>query len=199
LPVCSTLGLSKLPDVHHVLESDLLGAGVPPVIRRKFVEAATLVPRPALVGSGAPGSAKKAFVPLPFPDFTKVSSAVFDGHAEKLAASFMRWLGYGDAQTNGGVHAPDRGIDIVSAKGVAQVKANFRGTVKRAALAQLVGDASVERFKTKDLLFFAVSYAPDATSFAQEQAGRPVMLFTFDSAGVVKPLNAAAQKRCHTA
>ena len=200
LPVCTSLGLAKLPDVHHVLESDLLGVGVPPVARRKFVEAAALVPHLAPVGSGMPqASARKAFAPLPFPDFTKVSSAAFDGHAEKLAASFMRWLGYGDAQTNGGVHTPDRGIDVVSKKGVAQVKANFRSTVKRAALAQLVGDASVERFKTKDLLFFAVSYAPDATSFAQEQAGRPIMLFTFDSDGVVKPHNAAAQKRCQAA
>lgn len=199
LPVCPSLGLAKLPDVHHVREADLLSVGVPPVVRRKFVEAAALVPRPAPVGASTPASAKKAFVPLPFPDFTKVSSAVFDGHAEKLAASYMRWLGYMDAQTNGGVHTPDRGLDVISSRAVAQVKANFRGSVKRAALAQLVGDASVERFKSKDLLFFAVSYAPDATSFAQEQAGRAIMLFTFDSSGVVKPLNTAAVQRARAA
>ena len=188
LHVCPSLGLAKLQDVHHVRESDLLSAGVPPVARRKFVEAAALVPRPATVGAATHPAGKKAFVALPFPDFTRVSSAVFDGHAEQLAASYMRWLGYADAQTNGGIHTPDRGIDVISSRAVAQVKANFRGTVKRAALAQLVSDASVERHRSKDLLFFAVSYAPDATSFAQEHAGRAIKLFTFDSSGTVRPL-----------
>ena len=194
LPVCGQLGLTALSDVQLVLESDLAGVGVPPVSRRKFMEAAALVPRS--VSTGTTGSGKKQpFVAMPFPQFTESSSAIFDGHAEKLAVSYMKWLGYNDARTNGTVHAKDRGIDVISTNGVAQVKANFRGDVKRNAVSQLIGDASVPAYSKRDLLFFAVSYAQDATSFVQELNGRGVMLFTFDGAGKVKPLNAQAVQK----
>ena len=136
-----------------------------------------------------------AFVAMPFPQFTESSSAIFDGHAEKLAASYMKWLGYSDARTNGAVHSKDRGIDVISTNGVAQVKANFRGDVKRNAVSQLIGDASVPAYSKRDLLFFAVSYAQDATSFVQELKGRGIMLFTFDGTGQVKPLNASAAQK----
>ena len=194
LPVCGQLGLSALSDVQLVLESDLAGVGVPPVSRRKFMEAAALVPRS--VSTGTTGSGKKQpFVAMPFPQFTESSSAIFDGHAEKLAASYMKWLGYSDARTNGAVHSKDRGIDVISTNGVAQVKANFRGDVKRNAVSQLIGDASVPAYSKRDLLFFAVSYAQDATSFVQELKGRGIMLFTFDGTGQVKPLNASAAQK----
>ena len=192
LPVCSALGLSALPDVRLVRETDLEKLGVPPVVRRKFVEAAALVPPPASAQGGASGRGG-AFHPQSFPDYAVVGATEFDGHAERLAAAYMRWLGFGDAALNGGIHTPDRGIDVVSSRAVAQVKANFRGAVKRPALAQLVGDASVARYQAHQLLFFAVSYAPDARAYADE-AGRPVALFAFDAAGEVRPQNATAQQ-----
>jgi hypothetical protein len=192
LPVCSALGLSALPDVRLVRETDMEKLGVPPVVRRKFVEAAALVPS-ASAPAGGGGGALKAFHPQPFPDYAVVGAAEFDGHAERLAAAYMRWLGFGDAALNGGIHTPDRGIDVVSSRAVAQVKANFRGAVKRPALAQLVGDASVARYQAHQLLFFAVSYAPDASAYANE-AGRPVALFAFDAAGDVQPRNATAKQ-----
>ena len=192
LPVCSALGLAALPDVRLVRETDMEKLGVPPVVRRKFVEAAALVPSASAPAAGG-GGTLKGFHPQPFPDYAVVGAAEFDGHAERLAAAYMRWLGFGDAALNGGIHTPDRGIDVVSSRAVAQVKANFRGTVKRPALAQLVGDASVARYQAHQLLFFAVSYAPDASAYANE-AGRPVALFAFDAAGDVQPRNATAKQ-----
>ena len=152
------------------------------------------VPRASSTGLTGPAK-KQPFVAMPFPPFTESSSSIFDGHAEKLAASYMKWLGYSDARTNGTVHSKDRGIDIISANGVAQVKANFRGDVKRNIISQLIGDASVPAYVNRDLLFFAVSYAQDATSFVQELKGRGIMLFTFNGAGKVKPLNAKAVQK----
>ena len=192
VPVCGKLGLTSVADVRLVLESDLAGLGVPPVTRRKFMEAAAAASAPEAKPAG---NKKPGFVPMPFPKFTQSSSAEFDGHAERLAVSFMKWLGYGDARTNGGVHVKDRGIDVISAKGVAQVKANFRGDVKRNAVSQLIGDASAPAYATKDLLFFAVTYSQDALSFVQELKGRKVMLFAFDGEGRVKAASPAAVQK----
>jgi hypothetical protein len=204
LPACGALGLASLADVRHVREADLVQLGVPPVARRKFIEAAVEVPaQGALVqaaqqgrsrGAGGNGVALPSFRPRPFPDYATVGAAAFDGHAEQLAAAYMRWLGFADAATNGGVHTPDRGIDVVACGAVAQVKANFRSAVKRPGLAQLVGDASVPRYASCDLLFFAVSYGQDALDYAAQQKARPLSLFAFDAAGGVAAVNAYARQ-----
>ena len=206
LPACGALGLASLADVRHVCEADLAQLGVPPVARRKFIEAAAEVPaQGALMQAAQQGRSRgevgnraaptsTSFRPRPFPNYATVGAAAFDGHAEQLAAAYMRWLGFADAATNGSVHTPDQGIDVVARGAVAQVKANFRSAVKRPALAQLVGDASVPRYASCDLLFFAVSYGQDALDYAAQQTARPLSLFAFDAAGGVAAVNAHARQ-----
>jgi ankyrin repeat protein len=183
LPLCAQLGLASLSDVVHVREDDL--TSVPVVQRRKFVAAARLVAAgaapagPAKGGGGGGGGYK----PLPFPSVDNAKS--FDAHAETIAVTYMRQaLGYTDAKVNGGIHTPDGGIDVVSSKAVAQVKANFRsGAIKRGPITQLIGDATAPSpYAGRRLLFFAVSYTDDAIRAARE---RDVRLFTMDSRGVV--------------
>ncbi len=137
-------------------------------------------------------AAAGAFAPMPFPQYGAVPMAQFDGHAEKLAAAFLRWLGFADAAVVNGVHTPDRGIDVRSSGALAQVKANFRAaSISRQPLAQLFGDAAAHApGKKPQLLFFAASeYSGDASSYA-EQVG--IRLFRLSVAGAVTPSNTSA-------
>jgi ankyrin repeat protein len=139
-----------------------------------------------------PAAVAGAFAPMPFPQYGAVPMAQFDGHAEKLAAAFLRWLGFADAAVVNGVHTPDRGIDVRSSGALAQVKANFRAaSISRQPLAQLFGDAAAHApGKKPQLLFFAASdYSGDASSYA-EQVG--IRLFRLSVAGAVTPSNASA-------
>ena len=186
LPLCAQLGLASLSDVVHVREEDL--SAIPVVQRRKFVAAAAAMARPPPGGGSArPGGGGAAgvqgYVPMPFPAVDNAKS--FDAHAEAIAVAYMRRaLGYADAKTNGGIHTPDGGVDVVSSRAVAQVKANFRsGAVKRGPIMQLVGDTTPPSpFAGRKLLFFAVSFTDDAVRAAKE---RGIRLFTMDSQGVV--------------
>ena len=151
----------------------------------KFVAAVAIA---AVPGSGAAGGGNKSaqqggYVPMPFPAPDNAKN--FDAHAEVIAVAYMRRaLGFADAAINGGIHTNDGGVDVVSSRAVAQVKANFRsGAIKRGPITQLIGDTSLPSpFAGRELLFFAVSYTDDAVRAAKE---RGIRLFTMDSSGVV--------------
>ena len=128
------------------------------------------------------------YVPLAFPQQTgrTVDSHRFDDHAEHVAITFMRTeLGLMDATKNGRKrkYNGDGGIDVVSARAVAQVKANARTPVPRALVSQLMGD-SVE-YTDVAKLFFAFSYTDDARDHAKKHG---VILFQLDIHGRVKRL-----------
>ena len=183
LPLCAQLGLTSLADVVHVREEDL--SAIPVVARRKFVAAAAVaaVPAPGAAGGGTKSAQQGGYVPMPFPAVDNAKN--FDAHAEAIAVAYMRRaLGFTDAATTGGIHTSDGGVDVVSSRAVAQVKANFRsGAIKRGPITQLIGDTSPPSpFAGRKLLFFAVSYTDDAVRAAKE---RGIRLFTMDSKGVV--------------
>ena len=159
------------------------GAAAPPA------QAAPVAKAPA-----APGGGAAAFCAKPFPVFGAVPNAQFDGHGEKLAVAYMRWLGFADAATVGGIHTPDRGIDVRSRGALAQVKSNFRvASTSRKPLSQLVGDAAGLPSGSVKLLFFAAKeFSADAKSYAG-QPGTLVHLFLMDVSGGVEPIGAAAK------
>jgi hypothetical protein len=175
--------------------------------RRKFSKAAAVGKPAAPADADAAKAAKPAkpakpaavvaadgFAPMPFPKYGAVPIAQFDGHAEKLAAAFLRWLGFADAAVVNGVHTPDGGIDVRSSGALAQVKANFRAAstsgCSQQPLSQLFGDAAAYAPGKKQLLFFAASdYSGDASSYA-EQVG--MHLFRLSVAGGVTAGNASA-------
>jgi hypothetical protein len=212
LPACSKLGLRRLDELRHVSAAALRAVGVPPVPCNKFMAAvqrlkpvaaatATLaIAMPAAEAGDASAASQTPFEGKPFPEYTQASTAQFDAHAEELAASYMRYLGFADATRTGHTYKADSGVDVTSARAVAQVKAHVRGKgVARSALAQLVGDASVAAHRDKELLFFAVSFSADAQAFAQDGVTpRPIALFTFDTArsatDPVAPANDAARR-----
>jgi len=96
--------------------------------------------------------------------------------AERLAEMHMRRLGYSDAQrTNAGA---DGGVDVESARAVAQVK-DQSSPVGRQLIQQLYG---VAHSRNKKAYFFARRYAPQAVEWARENN---VKLYQFNRAGVV--------------
>lgn len=128
------------------------------------------------------------YTPSAFPHHTgrTADSRRFDQHAELVAVAFMRTeLGLDDAKLSdrkrkfGG----DGGVDVTSARAVAQVKANTRAPVPRALVSQLMGDA-VE-YADAAMLFFAFSYTEDAIEHATKHS---VTLFEMDIQGNVKRL-----------
>lgn len=96
--------------------------------------------------------------------------------AERLAEKHMQRLGYSDARrTNAGA---DGGVDVESARAVAQVK-DQSNPVGRQLIQQLYG---VAHSRNKKAFFFARRYAPRAVEWARENN---VKLYQFNRAGVV--------------
>lgn len=96
--------------------------------------------------------------------------------AERLAEKHMQRLGYSDARrTNAGA---DGGVDVESARAVAQVK-DQSNPVGRHLIQQLYG---VAHSRNKKAFFFARRYAPQAVEWARENN---VKLYQFNRAGVV--------------
>ena len=106
--------------------------------------------------------------------------------AELIAAEWMRHLGFTDA-----VATPvgaDGGIDVVSARAVAQVKLEGKPT-GRPTVQQLHGVAALEN-KT-GVFFSAAGYTPQARTWAQTSG---TLLFRFDRQGAVEAVNAVAHE-----
>ncbi|MER6157093.1 restriction endonuclease [Streptomyces sp. NPDC001868] len=106
--------------------------------------------------------------------------------AELIAAEWMRYLGFADA-----VATPvgaDGGIDVVSARAVAQVKLEGKAT-GRPTVQQLHGVAAHEG-KT-GVFFSAAGYTPQARTWAQTSG---TLLFRFDRQGGVEAVNAVAHE-----
>ena len=96
--------------------------------------------------------------------------------AERLAEKHMQRVGYSDARrTNAGA---DGGVDVESARSVAQVK-DQSNPVGRHLIQQLYG---VAHSRNKKAFFFARRYAPQAVEWARENN---VKLYQFNRAGVV--------------
>lgn len=111
--------------------------------------------------------------------------------AEQTAAEWMRWMGYVDATAT--PIGADEGIDVLSAKAVAQVKTETV-PVGRPALQRLFGVAHAEG---KEALFFSLSgYTLQATDWANRVE---LPLFTFDYQGAVIPVNESASALFDTA
>lgn len=104
--------------------------------------------------------------------------------AEALALAHMKNVGFSDAQkTESG---SDKGLDVIAADGVAQVKA-LQAPVGRPDLQKLKGAAQ----GYKHLLFYSLSgYTSQAIEYAEESG---VALFTFDRANNVKAVNTSAR------
>ena len=115
-------------------------------------------------------AAKRALDPvMPSPRLVKT---VFD--AEAYAAEVMRALGFRDARTT--ARGNDAGIDVISERGVAQVKMEGLPT-GRPAVQALVGAAFVEG---KMPLFFSLAgYTPQAREWASV-AGVAAFEFAFN-------------------
>ncbi|MFF6783040.1 restriction endonuclease [Streptomyces sp. NPDC012510] len=104
--------------------------------------------------------------------------------AELIAAEWMRYLGFADA-----VATPvgaDSGIDVVSARAVAQVKLEGKPT-GRPTVQQLHGVAAHEG-KT-GVFFSAAGYTPQARTWAGTSG---TLLFRFDRQGGVEAVNSVA-------
>jgi hypothetical protein len=105
--------------------------------------------------------------------------------AEQVAAEWMRHLGFGDARCTGA--GMDGGVDVRSRDAVAQVKAHLT-PVGRPELQALYGVARSEG--RRPLFFSLMSYTAAALSWADEVG---MALYRFDHAGMVEPVNAAAE------
>jgi restriction endonuclease len=105
--------------------------------------------------------------------------------AEQVAAEWMRHLGFGDARCTGA--GTDGGVDVRSREAVAQVKAQLT-PVGRPELQALYGVARSEG--RRPLFFSLMSYTAAALSWAD---GVGMALFRFDHAGLVEPVNVAAE------
>lgn len=107
--------------------------------------------------------------------------------AELNAAEKMRKFGYLDATSS--MHGADGGIDVRSAKALAQVK--FRSSkAGRPDVQNLVGAAAGDN--SKALLFFDYTgYSPQAIEYANQMG---VGLYTYDQTGKVTPTNDAARR-----
>jgi hypothetical protein len=105
--------------------------------------------------------------------------------AEQAAAEWMRHLGFDDARCTGA--GTDGGVDVRSRQAVAQVKAQL-SPVGRPELQALYG---VARSEGRTPLFFSLmAYTAAALSWADEVG---MALFRFDHAGLVGPVNTAAE------
>jgi hypothetical protein len=105
--------------------------------------------------------------------------------AEKVAAHWMRWMGFADATET--MPGADGGIDVESATALAQVKTETL-PVGRPALQRLAGAAHAER---KRGLFFSLSgYTAQAREWADQAS---IAIFTFDLQGVPQPINRVAE------
>jgi hypothetical protein len=105
--------------------------------------------------------------------------------AEQVAAEWMRHLGFEDARCTGA--GTDGGVDVRSGGAVAQVKAQLT-PVGRPELQALYGVARSEG--RRPLFFSLMSYTGAALGWADEVG---MALFRFDHAGMVEPVNAAAE------
>jgi len=106
--------------------------------------------------------------------------------AEQVAAEWMRHLGFDDARCTGA--GADGGVDVRSREAVAQVKAQLT-PVARPELQALYG---VARSEGRAPLFFSLmTYTAAALAWADEVG---MALFRFDHAGLVEPVNAAAEE-----
>src|SRR5688572_8785948 len=98
----------------------------------------------------------------------------------------MRHLGFGDARCT--PTGTDGGVDVRSQGAVAQVKAQLT-PVGRPELQALYG---VARSEGRQPLFFSLmSYTTAALTWAEDVG---MALFRFDHAGLVEPVNAAAEE-----
>ena len=98
----------------------------------------------------------------------------------------MRHLGFGDARCTAA--GTDGGVDVRSREAVAQVKAQLT-PVGRPELQALYGIARSEG--RRPLFFSLMSYTAAARGWADEVG---MALFRFDHAGMVEPVNAAAEE-----
>src|SRR5579884_875764 len=111
--------------------------------------------------------------------------------AEQVAAEWMRHLGFDDARCTGA--GADGGVDVRSRGALAQVKAQLT-PVGRPELQALYG---VARSEGRAPLFFSLmSYTAAALAWGDEVG---MALFRFDHAGLVEPVNAAAEALAATA
>lgn len=107
--------------------------------------------------------------------------------AELNAAEAMRSWGYLDAESPN--HGADGGIDVRSAKALAQVK--FRGSkAGRPEIQNLYGAAAGDGAKA--LMFFDFTgYSPQAVDYANQMG---IGLYTYDTSGAVTSVNEAGRR-----
>ncbi|MHB8457479.1 MAG: restriction endonuclease [Acidimicrobiales bacterium] len=104
--------------------------------------------------------------------------------AEKVAAAWMRWLGWGDAQVT--ALGPDGGVDVIATRAVAQVKAHVN-PIGRPEIQKLYG---VAQHQGRTPLFFAsAGFTRDAQDWANDVK---MALFRFDLSGEPEPMNETA-------
>lgn len=105
--------------------------------------------------------------------------------AEEVAAEWLRWLGFDDAEVTGA--GADGGVDVRAKSMVAQVKMHL-APIGRPDLQRLHGVAVTERALS---VFFSLSdYSPEAKEWA-EQVG--MTLFRFSHVGEAEPANSFAE------
>ncbi|WP_159049065.1 restriction endonuclease [Streptomyces sp. NRRL B-3648] len=111
--------------------------------------------------------------------------------SELVAVDWMRYLGFTDA-----VATPvgaDEGIDVISGRGLAQVKMEGSRTT-RPIVQQLHGVATA---KEKKALFFSMAgYTPPALAWASEHG---IALFQYDRQGTPQAVNTPALRLLETA
>ncbi|MFG2358671.1 restriction endonuclease [Streptomyces sp. NPDC048521] len=111
--------------------------------------------------------------------------------AELIAVDWMRYLGFTDA-----VATPvgaDEGIDVISERGLAQVKMEGSPTT-RPTVQQLHGVATA---KEKEALFFSLAgYTPPAAAWASQHG---IALFQYDRQGTPQAVNTPALRLLETA
>ncbi|MFE6286974.1 restriction endonuclease [Streptomyces sp. NPDC057877] len=105
---------------------------------------------------------------------------------ELVAVEWMRYLGFEDAAAT--PVGADGGIDVTSARAVAQVKMEAKAT-GRPVVQQLHGVA-VNEGKT-GVFFSLAGYTPQARTWAQTSG---TVLFRFDLQGAAEPVNALAHE-----
>ncbi len=111
--------------------------------------------------------------------------------AELVAVDWMRYLGFTDA-----VATPvgaDEGIDVISERGLAQVKMEGKPT-SRPTVQQLHGVATAEE---KEALFFSLGgYTSPASTWASQHG---IALFRYDHQGTPQAVNPPALRLMETA
>ncbi|MFG2265792.1 restriction endonuclease [Streptomyces sp. NPDC048720] len=111
--------------------------------------------------------------------------------SELIAVDWMRYLGFTDAVAT--PEGADEGIDVISARGLAQVKMEGSPTT-RPTVQQLHGVATA---KEKEALFFSLAgYTPPAVEWASRHG---IALFRYDHQGTPEPVNTPALRLLETA